>query len=78
MGCQCWQKLKCKLRRKRSHGCGHVNIPLDEEDDEMKRALLLLLIKFSHILSICIRRVFCSLDIIMIVWKFLENNLIND
>ena len=42
MGCQCWQKLKCKLRRERSHGRGHVIIPVDEEDDEMRQALLLL------------------------------------
>ena len=49
MECQCWQKLKCKMRRDRSRGCGHVIIPMDEEDDEMRQALLL--IKFSHILS---------------------------
>ena len=42
MGCQCWQKLKCKLRRERSHGYGHVIIPVDEEDDEVRQALLLL------------------------------------
>ena len=42
MGCQCWQKLKCKLRRERSHVHGHVTIPVDEEDDEMRQALLLL------------------------------------
>ena len=41
-GCQHWQKLKCKLRRERSHGRGHVIIPVDEEDDEMRQALLLL------------------------------------
>ena len=42
--CQCWQKLQCKLRRERSHdrGHGHVIIPSDEEDDEMRQALLLL------------------------------------
>ena len=42
IGCQCLQKLKCKLRRERSHDCGHVIIPMDEEDDEMRQALLLL------------------------------------
>ena len=42
MGCQCWQKLKCKLSRKVSHVHGHVIIPVDEEDDEMRQALLLL------------------------------------
>ena len=42
IGCQCLQKLKCKLRRKRSHSHGHVIIPSDEEDDEMRQALLLL------------------------------------
>ena len=42
MGCQCWQKLKYKLRRERSHGHGQVVIPVDENDDEMRQALLLL------------------------------------
>ena len=42
IGCQCWQKLNCKLRREKSHGCGHVIFPSDEEDDEMRQALLLL------------------------------------
>ena len=42
IGCQCWQILKCKLRRERNHDCGHVIIPTDEEDDEMRQALLLL------------------------------------
>ena len=42
MGCQLWQKLKCKLRRESSRGRGHVIIPSDEEDDEMRQALLLL------------------------------------
>ena len=42
MGCQCWQKLKCKMRRERDHGHGHVIVPVDEEDDEMRQALLLL------------------------------------
>ena len=42
IGCQCWQKLKCKLRRERSHGHGHVIVSVDEEDDEMRQALLLL------------------------------------
>ena len=31
-----------KLRRERSHGLGHVIIPMDGEDDEMRQALLLL------------------------------------
>ena len=42
MGCQCWQKLKYKLRRERSHGQGQVVIPVDKSDDEMRQALLLL------------------------------------
>ena len=42
IGCQCLQKLKCKLRRERSHSRGHVIIPMDEEDDEMRQAPLLL------------------------------------
>ena len=42
IGCQCWSKLKCKLRRERSHSRGHVIIPMDEESDEMRQALLLL------------------------------------
>ena len=42
MGCQCWQKLKYKLRRERNHDHGQVVIPVDENDDEMRQALLLL------------------------------------
>ena len=42
MGCQCWEKLKYKLRRERSHYHGQVVIPVVEEDDEMRQALLLL------------------------------------
>ena len=42
MGCQCWQKLKCKLRRERSQCHGHVIVPMDEDYDEMRQALLLL------------------------------------
>ena len=42
MGCQCWKKLKCKLRRKLNPVYGHVIVPVDEEDDEMRQALLLL------------------------------------
>ena len=42
IGCQCWQKLNSKLRRERSHSHGHVIIPSDEENDEMRQALLLL------------------------------------
>ena len=42
IGCQCWQKLNSKLRRERSYSHGHVIISSDEEDDEMRQALLLL------------------------------------
>ena len=38
IGCQCWQKL----RREKSHSCGHVIVPSVEEDDEIRQALLLL------------------------------------
>ena len=42
MGCKCWQKLKCKLGRERSHGHSHVIIPSHEEDDKMRQAILIL------------------------------------
>ena len=41
IGCQCWLKLNNKLRRERSHSHGYVIIPLDEQDDEIRQALLL-------------------------------------
>ena len=40
--CQCWEKCKCKFRKERSHDHGHVIIPSDEEDDEMRQALIAL------------------------------------
>ena len=41
---QCWEKCKCKFRKEKSHDCGRVVIPSDEEDDEMRQAL----IAFQH------------------------------
>ena len=42
MECQRLQKYNLKMRRERSHGHGQEAILLDEEDDEMRQALLLL------------------------------------
>ena len=38
--CQCWEKCKCKFIKERSHDCGHVVIPSDDEDDEMRKVLI--------------------------------------
>ena len=40
--CQCWEKCKCKFRKERSHDCGCVVIPSNEDCDEMRQALLVL------------------------------------
>ena len=40
--CGCWEKCKCKFRKEKSHDYDHVVIPPDEEDDEMRQALIAL------------------------------------
>ena len=40
IGYRCWEKCKCKLRKERYHDCGRVVIPSDEEDDEMRQAVI--------------------------------------
>ena len=40
IGYRCWEKCKCKLRKERNHDYGRVVIPSDEEDDEMRQAVI--------------------------------------